>query len=96
MGLWGVLGSLECLYKIKEAALGKLLTPQGLWGGSLECLYKITEAALRKLIDSSGRSQRCSSACMWCVSLCVCSAGQCSRTCSNVPSELLQWGQLAS
>jgi len=57
---------------------------------------QMTEASLRKPTVDSGRSQRCSSACMLCASLCVCCAGQCRRTCSAEPSDLLQWGQLAS
>jgi len=33
------------------------------------------------------------SACMWCESLCASGAGQCRRTCSAVPSALLQCGK---
>ena len=66
------------------------LTPKcdymGLW---------MMEASLRKPTVSSGSSQRCSSECMWCRSLCICSAGQCRRTCSTVPSAVLQWVQVA-
>ena len=34
----------------------------------------------------AGRSQRCSSACMWCTPLCDCSAGQCIRICFSESS----------
>ena len=53
-----------------------------------------TPAARRNLRDSSGCVQRCSSDCMWKLSLCCCIVGQCSRTCSTVPSAPLQREQL--
>jgi len=37
---------------------------------------------LEEPVISVGHSQRLSNACVWCAFLCVCSAGQCGRTCS--------------
>jgi len=51
---------------------------------------------LRKATTSPGCSQRCSSACISCASLCDRSAGQCNKIYSGVPSVFWQKVQLAS